>query len=69
MTETLTGTNRSAGIGFDRLLDCDTHPVSDALRRESRMLPPGNTRVPAHVYYSKEWHDLEVEKLWRRTRR
>ena len=66
MTETVTGTDRSAGISFAELLDQDTHPVSDVLRAESRMLPPGNTRVPAHVYYSKEWHDLEVEKLWSR---
>ena len=66
MTETLTGSNRSAGISFAELLDHDSHPVSDVLRRESAMLPPGNTRVPAHVYYSQEWHDLEVEKLWSR---
>lgn len=63
MTETLTGTDRSAGISFSALLDQDTHPVSAILRQESS-LPPGNTRVPAHVYYSREWHDLEVEKLW-----
>jgi phenylpropionate dioxygenase-like ring-hydroxylating dioxygenase large terminal subunit len=61
----LTGTNRSAGIPFSVLLDRDTHPVSDILRRESPMAP-GNTKVPAQAYYSKEWHDLEVEKLWSR---
>jgi phenylpropionate dioxygenase-like ring-hydroxylating dioxygenase large terminal subunit len=66
MTETVTGTDRSAGISFADLLDQDSHPVSDVLRRESRNVPPGNTRVPAHVYFSKEWHDLEVEKLWSR---
>jgi phenylpropionate dioxygenase-like ring-hydroxylating dioxygenase large terminal subunit len=65
MTETLTGTDRSAGISYDELLDLDTHPVSDVLRRESR-LAPGNTRVPAAAYYAKEWHDLEVERLWSR---
>ncbi len=65
MTETLTGTDRSAGISFTELLDLDSHPVSDLLREESP-LPPGNTRVPAHVYHSRAWHDLEVEKLWSR---
>lgn len=65
MTETLTGTDRSAGITFDELLDLDSHPVSDVLRAES-VLPAGNTRVPASVYYSQQWHDLEVEKLWSR---
>jgi phenylpropionate dioxygenase-like ring-hydroxylating dioxygenase large terminal subunit len=65
MTETLTGTDRSAGISFAELLDRDSHPVSEVLRREST-LPPGNTKVPAAVYTSKDWHDLEVEKLWKR---
>ena len=65
MTETLTGTDRSAGVSLAELLDQDSHPVSDILRRESP-LPPGNTRVPAQAYYSRAWHDLEVEKLWGR---
>jgi phenylpropionate dioxygenase-like ring-hydroxylating dioxygenase large terminal subunit len=65
MTETITGTNRSGGISFAELLELDSHPVSDAMRIESPA-PPGNTKVPAHVYYSKAWHDLEVEKLWKR---
>jgi nitrite reductase/ring-hydroxylating ferredoxin subunit len=65
MTETLTGTDRSAGISFDELLAHDTHPVRDAFRFNSP-LPTGNTRVPAKAYYSREWHDLEVDKLWSR---
>lgn len=65
MTEILTGTDRSAGVSFARLLELDTHPVSEVMRRESPM-PAGNTRVPAGVYTSKAWHDLEVEKLWGR---
>ncbi len=63
MTETLTGTNRSAGISLAELLEEDSHPVTDIFRAESP-LPPGNTRVPASVYYSKEWHDREVAELW-----
>lgn len=63
MTEVLTGTDRSAGVSLSHLQELDSHPVSDILRNESPM-EPGNTRVPAHVYSSKAWHDLEVEKLW-----
>ena len=66
MTETLTGTDRSAGISYDELFDNDTHPVSDVLRRVGEHTP-GNTRVPARVYYAQDVHDLEVERLWRRT--
>ncbi|WP_419863580.1 aromatic ring-hydroxylating oxygenase subunit alpha [Candidatus Poriferisodalis sp.] len=65
MTETLTGTDRSAGISYDELFDNDTHPVSEALRRVGEH-QPGNTRVPAPVYYAQDVHDLEVERLWGR---
>ena len=53
------------GITFTELLEADSHPVSEILREESN-LPPGNTKVPAAVYHSQAWHDLEVEKLWSR---
>jgi phenylpropionate dioxygenase-like ring-hydroxylating dioxygenase large terminal subunit len=67
MTETITGTNRSAGISLSELLDHDSHPVSDVLRDESRIgLREGNTRIPAWYYTSPEFHALEVEKLWSR---
>ncbi len=67
MTETITGTNRSAGVSQTELLDQDTHPVAAALREESRQgVTEGNTRVPAWYYTSREFHDLEVEKLWSR---
>ena len=65
MTETLTGTNRSAGVNYQELLDADSHPVRDILRVESPMAP-GPTRVPVERYFSKEFHDLEVEKVWKR---
>ncbi len=64
MTETLTGSDRSAGISYDELFDADTHPVSAVLRRVGDDVPPGNTRVPARAYYDKAIHDLEVERLW-----
>ena len=67
MTETITGTNRSAGVSQTELLDQDSHPVHPPLREESRQgLRDGNTRVPAWYYTSREFHDLEVEKLWKR---
>jgi phenylpropionate dioxygenase-like ring-hydroxylating dioxygenase large terminal subunit len=67
MTETITGSDRSAGISYTELLDGDSHPVDEILRRESREgLPEGNTRIPAWYYTSPEFHALEVEKLWSR---
>jgi len=65
MTEILTGTNRSAGPTYQDYLDIDSHPVRDILRVESPM-EPGPTLVPVERYFSKEFHDLEVEKVWKR---
>ena len=65
MIETTTGTNRSKGINYQKILDEDSHPVPDIFRAESP-LDPGPTVVPAEVYYSKAFHDLEVEKVWKR---
>ncbi len=65
MTETLTGTARSAGPSYQSILDTDSHPVPEVMRRQNP-LPPGPTRVPVERYLSREFHDLEVEKLWKR---
>ena len=64
MIETKTGTDRSLGVTYQSLLDQDSHPVPDIMRKESP-LPPGPTKVPAERYYSQEFHDLEVEKVWK----
>lgn len=65
MIETKTGTDRSAGISYQSLLDQDSHPVPDIMRVQSPM-PPGPTVVPADRYFSKAFHELEVEKVWKR---
>jgi phenylpropionate dioxygenase-like ring-hydroxylating dioxygenase large terminal subunit len=65
VTETTTGTRRSAGIRYAELLDADSHPVPDSLRAESPM-EPGPTLVPVERYFSREFHELEVEKVWKR---
>ena len=65
MVETLTGTNRSKGIGYDELLDMDTHKVPSRFREDSPM-EPGPTIVDPSIYYSRDFFDLEVERLWKR---
>jgi len=65
MIETKTGTNRSAGVTYQTLLEEDSHPVPAMMRVESP-LSPGPTVVPADRYFSKEFHDLEVERIWKR---
>ena len=65
MVETLTGTNRSKGITYNELLDMDTHNVPTKLR-EDAPLEPGPTIVNPSIYYSRDFFDLEVERLWKR---
>lgn len=56
---------RSSGISYQELLDTDSKPVPDILRWESPF-PEGPLRVPRERYVSREFHDLEVEKLWKK---
>jgi phenylpropionate dioxygenase-like ring-hydroxylating dioxygenase large terminal subunit len=56
---------RSNGITYQELLDTDNHPVPDVLRLESpRYL--GSADVSKDRYTSREWHDREVDRLWKR---
>ena len=60
---------RSAGhVDIDYLLDNDRHPekVPEVYRLKSPM-PGGPERVDVRCYYDKAYHDLEVEKIWKRT--
>ncbi|MCC5885210.1 MAG: aromatic ring-hydroxylating dioxygenase subunit alpha [Gammaproteobacteria bacterium] len=65
MVETKTGHNRSNGISYNDLLKGDAVPPP-AVYLEDSPMEPGVTRVPVESYYSREAHDLEVERLWKR---
>ena len=57
---------RSPGLSYQELLDTDTKPVPDVLRLESPAEISPN-RVPRKQYTSQAFHDLEVEKVWKKT--
>ena len=65
MVETVTGTNRSAGLSLQELIPYDSRPVPDHFRIESP-LPSGPTRVPVDYYYSTDFYREEVDKMWMR---
>ena len=48
---------RSPGVTYQELLDADTHPVPEVLRRESPKFL-GSTDIPIDRYISREWHEL-----------
>ena len=52
-------------LTYQRLLDSDTRPVPSVLRRENPLkLPP--SEIAVERYTSRQWFDLEVERLWKR---
>lgn len=57
--------NRSSGISYQRLLDTDTHPVPACLRTENPLELP-TSEIPVARYISRDFFDLEVDKLWKR---
>ena len=59
------GQARSHGLSYPELLDTDTHPVPAILRLESPA-SLGDDDKPIERYTSRAFHDLEVERLWRR---
>jgi phenylpropionate dioxygenase-like ring-hydroxylating dioxygenase large terminal subunit len=65
MTVTEPRPARSPGISYQELLDTDTHPVPPVLRWESPKFL-GDHDVAFERYTSREWHVLEVERLWKR---
>jgi phenylpropionate dioxygenase-like ring-hydroxylating dioxygenase large terminal subunit len=57
---------KEPGTFYQRVLDTDSRPVPDLLRRTSS-LGDEATEVPVCDYLSQEAHHLEVEKVWKRT--
>ena len=56
---------RSPGLTYQDLLDADTREVPEVLRAQSPIFL-GDADVAAARYTSAEWHEREVERLWKR---
>jgi phenylpropionate dioxygenase-like ring-hydroxylating dioxygenase large terminal subunit len=54
-----------SGLSYQQLLDTDSRKVPEILRETSRR-DLGARDVPVERYTSRAFHDLEVEKLWKR---
>ncbi len=57
---------RSPGISYAQLLDADTRPVPEVLRWESPPPTDDLSDVPVERYTSRDFHDLEKDRLWSR---
>ncbi len=56
---------RSPGISYQELLRSDTHDVPAVLRLEAPKFL-GNDDVSIDRFISREWHERETERLWKR---
>lgn len=65
MVETVTGKDRSNGISYNDLARGDAVPPR-AVYLEDSPMAPGVTKVKTERFWSKQEHDLEVERLWKR---
>ena len=59
------GAARSPGISYQHLLDTDTRPVPAVLRLEHPWYG-GCDDKDVDRYTSREFHDLEIERMWKR---
>ncbi|MFI5316452.1 MAG: SRPBCC family protein [Myxococcota bacterium] len=59
------GERERRGLSYQELLDGDSHPVPAVLRETARC-ELGPREVPVERYLSRAFHDLEVERLWKR---
>ena len=50
---------------YERVCKADSRPVPEVLR-ESHPFPGGQVTVPVERYTSREYHNLEVERLWKK---
>lgn len=57
---------RSGEPTVQELLDAEDVPVPEVLRRESSV-DLGSEDISRERYFSRQWHDLEVERVWKRT--
>ena len=49
------------------VLATDKNPAPDCLRIESPATSLGDADISMDRYYSKAWHDREVDRVWRKT--
>ena len=66
--QTPQGARSASFLPQDFFLDNDRRPdlVPEAFRRSSPM-PGGPVKIPTERFYSREYHDLEVQHIWKKT--
>lgn len=58
---------RRPGPSVQEVFATDTNPAPAVMRSESPAQGQSDADVPIERYFSKDWHDREVDKIWRKT--
>ena len=58
---------RRPGPSVQEILDKDTNAAPEIMRVESPAIGQSSADVSIDRYFSKDWHDREVEQVWRKT--
>jgi phenylpropionate dioxygenase-like ring-hydroxylating dioxygenase large terminal subunit len=58
---------RRPGPSVQEIFAADKNSAPEIMRQESPAIGQGDEDVSIERYFSKEWHDREVEKVWRKT--
>ena len=66
MGETMDIIARRPGPSVQEVFEQDINPAPSILREESPAQGQDMSDVSSERYFSKQWHDLEVEKVWRK---
>jgi nitrite reductase/ring-hydroxylating ferredoxin subunit len=58
---------RRPGPSVQDIFDTDINPAPDIMRSESPAAGQSDEDVSIDRYFTKDWHDREVEQVWRKT--
>ena len=58
---------RRPGPSVQAIFASDVNPAPAVMREESPASGQSDADVSIERYFSKDWHDREVEKIWRKT--
>ena len=58
---------RRPGPSVQEVFDTDTNPAPAVMRAESPAQGQSSADVSIERYFARDWHEREVEQVWRKT--
>ena len=58
---------RRPGPSVQEVFETDVNPAPAIMRNESPAAGQSSADIPIERYFSRDWHEREIEKVWRKT--